>query len=65
MTIVLELAGSYLAWAMLISSKVIWHCLFLLNVSVIFVSAAKCRIQNSHFHKTITYLTRFDNVKAK
>ena len=58
-----ELAGSNLAQTLLNPSKVIWHLLFLLNVSVVFVNAEKRSVQNTnHFHKTITYLTRFDNV---
>ena len=42
----LELAGCNLAQTLLNPSKVIWHQLFLLNVSVVFVNAEKCRIQN-------------------
>ena len=61
----LELAGSNLAQTLLNPSKVIWHRLFLLNVSVIFVNAEKCSVQKSRFHKTVTYLTSVDNVKAK
>ena len=61
-----ELAGSNLEQTLRNPSKVIWHLLFLLNESVVFVNAVKCSVQNkSRFHKTVTYLTRVDNVKAK
>ena len=42
----LELAGSNLAQTLLNPSKNIWHRLFLLNVSVVFVNAEKCSAQN-------------------
>ena len=60
--LLLKLAGSNLAQTLLNTSKGIWHRLFLLNVSVVFVNAEKFRIQNSRFHKTITYSTKFDKV---
>ena len=42
----LELAGSNLAQTLLNPSKFIWHRLFLLNVSVVFVKAEKRSAQN-------------------
>ena len=48
-TLSLELAGSNLAQTLLNPSKIIWHCLFLLNLlnlSVVFVNAEKCSAQN-------------------
>ena len=62
----LELAGSNLAQTLLNPSKVIRHCSFLSNVFGVFVNAEKCSVYNIvNFHKTITYLTRFDKVTAK
>ena len=46
MSLFLELAGSDLAQTLLNPSKVIWHRLILLNVSVAFVNAEKCRVSN-------------------
>ena len=45
-SLLLELAGCHLAQTLLNTSKVIWHQLFLLNVSVVFVNAEKSSIQN-------------------
>ena len=42
----LELAGSNLAQVLLNLAKVIWYCLFLVNVPAVFVNANKCRAQN-------------------
>ena len=42
----LELAGSNLAQTLLNPSKAIWHRLFLLNVSAVFVNVEKCSAQN-------------------
>ena len=61
----LELGGSNLAQTLLNRSKVIWHRLFSLNVSVVFVNAENVALRIESFHKTIIYLTRADNVKAK
>ena len=46
---------SNLVHTLLSPSKVIWHRLFLLNVSVVFVNTKKCSAQNrAVFIKTIT-----------
>ena len=42
----LELADSNLTQTLLNPSKFIWHCLFLLNVSVVLVNTEKCSAQN-------------------
>ena len=42
----LELASYNLSQTPLIPSKAIWHCLFLLNVSVVLVNTETCSVQN-------------------
>ena len=42
----LKLGGSNLAQTLLNPPNVIWHCLFLLIVSVVFVNAEKRSVQN-------------------
>ena len=45
-SLLIELTSSNLALTLLNPSKVIWHRLFLLNVSVVFVNVKKCSVQN-------------------
>ena len=42
----LDPAGSNLAQTLLNTLKFIWHCLFLLGVSAVFVNAEECSFQN-------------------
>ena len=47
--LLLELAGSNLPQTLLNSSKILWHHLFLSNVSVFFVNAEKCSVRVESF----------------
>ena len=47
--LLLELAGSNLPQTLLNPSKILWHHLFLLNVSVFFVNGEKCSVRVESF----------------